>query len=72
MPAGTRCARVQKMRSGRGQPLERVLVDVPQAFKVACSIHVFVSVRRHAVVLVDRAGEFSVFVAVVIFLHYDE
>ena len=27
---------------------ERVLVDVSEAFNVACSIHVFVSVRRRA------------------------
>ena len=27
---------------------ERVLVGVPGVFKVACSIHVFVSVRRRA------------------------
>ena len=27
---------------------EGVLADVPEAFKVACSIHVFVSVRRRA------------------------
>ena len=26
----------------------RVLVDVSEAFKVVCSIHVFVSVRRRA------------------------
>ena len=27
---------------------ERVLVDVSEAFKAACSMHVFVSVRRRA------------------------
>ena len=49
LPAGTRClAMLLNAFWGALGASERVLVNVSEAFKVACSWHVFVSVHRRA------------------------